>query len=101
MNQVRLRGTLATSPELRVFDSGTALARLLVTVRAAGDRPRTDVIPVTVWEPSERVSAARRGDRIGVEGSVQRRFWTTPDGRSSRVEVVGHRVTVRRSAPSD
>ena len=100
VNEVRLRGTLATAPELRTFESGSSLARLLVTVRSSGERARTDVIPVTVWDPGKRVMGARRGDRIGVEGAVQRRFWTTPDGRNSRVEVVGRRVTVRRSAAS-
>ncbi len=99
VNEVALEGRLATAPDIRTFDSGVRLARLLVTVRSEVDRPRTDVIPVTVWNPAAELGRAVRGDRVVVSGTVQRRFWTDIDGRKSRVEVVASSVEVTRAEP--
>lgn len=99
VNVVSLEGRLATAPDVRAFESGARLARLLVTVRSDVDRPRTDVIPVTVWNPEPVLSEAARGDRVTVRGTVQRRFWTDVDGRKSRVEVVASAVEVSKAAP--
>ena len=94
LNLIVLCGRLTTDPELRVFNSGTRLVRYLVTVRADYPRRRVDVIPVTQWEPSDDAvqNLPTRGTRIWVCGSIQRRFWESPDGRRSRVEVVAEQV---------
>ena len=68
-NSVVLVGRLATAPDIRSFASGTSLARLLVTVRSNNHRPRTDVLPVTVWEPDGFIRNAGRGTRVSVEGA--------------------------------
>ena len=80
-----------------VFDSGTRLLRMLVTVRAEAPRKRVDVIPVTYWDPPDELvdDPPERGRRIWVCGSVQRRFWESTDGRRSRVEVVAEQVNVK------
>ena len=93
-NVVSLIGQLATAPDVRTFSSGSIVARLLVTTRIETDRPRTDVVPVTVWSPSPAVAEASRGDIVQVGGTVQRRFWTETEGRRSRVEVVADDVEV-------
>ena len=93
-NVVELVGRLATAPDIRTFASGTSLARLLVTVRTHKDRPRTDVMPVTVWDPDGSVQGAERGDGVTIGGTVQRRFWTDYTGRRSRIEVVVSSVEV-------
>jgi len=97
LNLIVLCGRLATEPELRVFDSGTRLIRYLVTVKADAPRRRVDVIPVTLWDPTdEDVSELpARGTRIWVCGSVQRRYWEAPDGRRSRIEVVAEQVNIK------
>ncbi len=97
LNLVVLCGTLATDGEIRVFDSGTRLIRYLVVVRADHPRRRTDVIPVTLWDPTDDLVSepALKGERIWVCGSVQRRYWESPDGRRSRMEVVAEQVTFR------
>lgn len=97
-NLVVLRGTLATDPENRVYGSGASMARLLVTVRTEEPRPRTDVIPVIVWEPARAVREAVRGAEVDVVGQVHRRFWTDTEGRHSRVELVA--VTVDIGEPA-
>ena len=94
-NEVILRGKLATAPEHRTFGSGASLARLLVTVRLANPG-RTDVLPVTVWEPDPELLSAVRGTPVEVNGQIHRRFWTDAEGRHSRVEVVAGSVELGR-----
>lgn len=96
LNLVVLCGRIATDPELRVFDSGTRLIRYLITVRSDAPRRRVDVVPVTLWDPTDEQvdEPGERGRRIWVCGAVQRRFWESPDGRSSRLEVVAEQVNV-------
>lgn len=97
LNLVVLAGKLVAPPELRTFDSGSRLARYLVTVRAEQPRRRVDVIPVSLWEPPEELLAAELhpGRRVWVTGTVQRRFWSAPDGRRSRLEVITDQVCLR------
>lgn len=97
LNLIVLCGRLATDPEMRVFDSGTRLVRYLITVRMDHPRKRVDVIPVTLWDPSDELVAepGEKGDRMWVCGAVQRRYWESPDGRRSRIEVVAEQVTLK------
>lgn len=97
LNLTVLCGRLATDPEIREFDSGARLIRYLVTVRVDYPRKRTDVIPVTIWDPSDELveEPGSRGERVWVCGAVQRRYWEGSDGRRSRVEVVAEQVVVR------
>lgn len=94
-NIVVLAGHLATDPELRVFPSGTRMLHLLVTVRTPQPRRRVDVVPVSWWDPPDRDPSLERGSRVWVAGAVQRRFWSTSEARSSRIEVVAHHVESR------
>jgi single-strand DNA-binding protein len=96
-NLVVLSGRLAAPPEFRVFESGVRLVRYLVTVRAEEPRHRVDVLPVTQWEPPADVLVPEPevGQRVWVVGSVQRRFWSSSEGRRSRLEVVAESVTMR------
>jgi single-stranded DNA-binding protein len=100
LNLVVLAGRIATEPDVRTFPTGATVIRYLVTVRAGEPRRRVDVIPVTLWDPdAEHVARAEdggmRGRHVWVAGSVQRRFWSGEDGRTSRIEVVAHDVKVR------
>ncbi|MGD2043794.1 MAG: single-stranded DNA-binding protein [Acidimicrobiia bacterium] len=96
LNLIVLCGRLAVEGELRTFDSGAQLIRYLVTTRVDFPRRRTDVIPVTLWDPPEDIinDPGLKGERIWVCGSVQRRYWESPDGRRSRVEVVAEQIKV-------
>ena len=99
LNLIVLCGRLSVDPEFRVFDSGARLIRYLVTVRAEAPRKRVDVVPVTLWDPPDDLVDAPgvKGERVWVCGSVQRRFWESPDGRRSRVEVVAEQVTLNEA----
>lgn len=96
LNLMVLCGRIATEPEIRVFDSGTRLIRYLITVRSEAPRKRVDVVPVTLWDPTDEQvgEPGDRGQRIWVCGSVQRRFWESSDGRRSRLEVVAEQVKI-------
>ena len=97
LNLIVLCGRLAVDSELRVFDSGARLIRYLVTVRSEYPRRRVDVLPVTLWDPPDDIvhDPGLKGESIWVCGSVQRRYWESPDGRRSRVEVVAEHVRIR------
>lgn len=99
LNLVIICGRLASPGELREFESGTRLLRLLVTVRTEEPTRRIDVVPVTLWDPEEDLVEAvkERGIRIWAAGAVQRRFWDCSEGRRSRIEIVAHQVTVHES----
>ena len=96
-NLVVLSGRLAAPPELRVFESGLRLVRYLITVCTDEPRRRVDVVPVTQWDPpkDDVVPEPEVGRRVWVAGTVQRRFWSVPDGRRSRLEIVAEQVSVR------
>ena len=97
LNLIVIAGRVAAQPELRTFESGSALMRLLITVRSSAPRRRVDVIPVSVWEPDEELlgGAISVGTGLWIAGAVQRRFWSATDGRRSRLEVVAHEVSIR------
>ncbi len=101
LNLMMLRGRLAAPPELRDFESGSQLARLLVTVRSDEPRKRIDVIPVTWWDPDREVLETEVGRRVWVTGSVQRRFWDGDAGRRSRLEIVAEQVCLHEEESVD
>lgn len=101
INLVTLSGTLAARPEVREYSSGVQLLRMLIRVRSEDPRPRLDILPVVLWEPSEELVAMAgdsrmdRGARVFVVARLERRFWQEEHGRESRVEIVATDVTVR------
>jgi single-strand DNA-binding protein len=97
LNLCVLAGRLAAPPEIRQFESGARLVRYLVTARSEEPRRRVDVIPVTLWDPSDELldTAPAPGCRLWVAGSVQRRFWSADEGRRSRLEIVADQVCPR------
>jgi len=75
-NMLVLSGTLAAPVELRRFSSGSAMMRLLLTVRTFDPRRRIGVVPVVPWDPDEALLLPPliAGDRLWVSATVQRRF---------------------------
>ena len=85
-------GTLATTPEMRVCADGTSSARYLVTTRSEGPSHRVDVVPVVHPNPGPAATRYRRGDRLWIAASVQRRFGGDEHRSRSGIEVVAHEV---------
>lgn len=97
LNLVVVSGRLAAPPEVRQFESGSRLARYLVTVRTEEPRRRVDVLPVTLWDPPDELVDADPlpGTRVWVAGAIQRRFWSGSEGRRSGIELVADQVCLR------
>lgn len=98
INMAVLAGRLATEPELKTFDSGKRMMRLLITVRSTLSSPRLDVIPVVWWDPDEDFGNGKslKGRSVWIVGSIQRRFWAeaTTVARQSRIEVIAADVVL-------
>jgi len=95
LNIVVISGRLAAAPEIRIFDGGATVVRLLVAAHTDTPRRRIDVVPVVLWDADEKATELERGDRVWVAGSVQRRFWSDDRNRRSRIEVVARHVEKR------
>lgn len=89
MNKVILIGRITKDVEARVTQSGTAVStfslavdrRLTKEQKARGDQS-ADFINCVAWGRTAEVLAqyCHKGSRIGIEGRVQVRSYTTQDG---------------------
>ncbi|WP_375482920.1 single-stranded DNA-binding protein [uncultured Jatrophihabitans sp.] len=103
-NCVFLRGRLADEPVLRELPSGDLLATFRLTVdRRPGGRVKVDSIDCvsTRVRVHRSVVAAAPGDRLEIRGSLQRRFWRSPAGPTSRYAVDVTTVRVLRPGRRD
>ncbi len=98
-NRIILVGRLTADPELRYTPNGVPV----VTFRLAVDRARprdggekqTDFINIVAWRQQAEFAAnyLNKGRLVLVEGRLQIRQWTTPEGmRRSAAEVVSFMV---------
>ena len=96
VNEVRLRGRLAVTPEPRELPSGDVVAtfRLIVdrpakAVSSSGSKVRVDTIDCAVFRADvrRRILRWQPGDVVEVEGSVRRRFFRAGGAAASRYEV--------------
>lgn len=94
INLAVISGRLATTPEVRTYDSGSRMIRFLVTVAAKRPRRRIDVIPVVLWDPDDALVEHLPGPEaeIWITGVVQRRAEDGPEGRRNNIEVVADQV---------
>lgn len=102
-NQVFLRGKLAAPPLLRDLPSGDELCSFRLTIpRPPGSRVRVDSIECSTTKVRVRSSLLRGepGDQFEVSGTLHRRFWRSPSGPASRVEVEvsSARISARRQS---
>jgi single-strand DNA-binding protein len=104
VNAVRLVGRLSAPPVELVLPSGDRMSTFRVVVgRPAGHRSqqRVDALECVSFVARVRRSALSwlPGDVVEVEGAIRRRFYRTPGGAASRVEVeVSSARRVRRAA---
>ena len=95
-NHVQLTGRLGANLSERSLPSGDALVAFHIVVDR--DRPKTatkvDAVPchVTTKTLIAKLGKFQPGDVIAIEGSLRRRFWRTPQGIGSAVEVHATRV---------
>jgi single-strand DNA-binding protein len=92
-NQVSLVGRVSADPVERELPSGDRVVSLRVVVDRPDNRRSTrkqvDVIDLSSWTKTTQRSALRLkpNDMVEAQGSLRRRFFNTPGGRTSRYEV--------------
>ena len=105
LNLVVIAGRLSMEPDVTEYASGHVLIRLLVATKQTDPIRRVDVLPVSLWDPSESkraaIEAAEIGSRVWVSGTMQRRFWSGEEGRKSRLEIIAKEVQVREQETAD
>lgn len=98
MNKVILIGRLANDPESRTTQSGitTTSFRLAVDRLPGKDGTRqADFLPVVLWRQQAEFAAQylAKGDRVGIEGSIQTRTYDAQDGSKRYVtEIIAERL---------
>ena len=97
LNLVVLSGTLVAEPDYQEYPSGARRFECLLLIRTESDRKRTDTIRVKYWDPPAKLrrKKLKRGDRLWVAGTVQRRFWAVEGGRKSQHEIVASQIVYR------
>ena len=84
-NQSVIVGELVQLPEVRDLPSGASLVSFSLTVRADGQR--TTSVPLTWFDPPDKIHRWEEGDVILAMGSVVRRFYQAGGGTGSRTDV--------------
>jgi len=108
-NKATLVGRLARDPEMREFSNGGGVCKIrLITStfwrdRESGEmkeKPEGHNVSVYVEKMARRIAdACRKGDVILVEGMIETRKWTTPEGETRYITEISVRPfqgTVRR-----
>ena len=104
VNEVRLVGRVSRPPEERRLPSGDAFWTFRVVVPREGSgqaRAQVDALECAAWSGRARRSVAtwRADDVVEVTGAIRRRFFATPTGAASRVEVeMASGRVIRRAA---
>lgn len=86
-NHVELEGRVSRPPERRELPSGDTI--WVVRVVVPRDDAGVDWVDCSVWAPRLHRAVARwgEGDTVQVSGALRRRFYRTPAGPTSLVEV--------------
>ena len=109
-NLVVLTGRLTADPELKTTQSGISVTSFSIAVDRryrAGEEKQTDFINIVAWRQQAEFVAKyfKKGNMIGIEGSIQTRKYTDKNGNNrTAFEVVANNVqfveSKRDSAPS-
>lgn len=98
MNQVCLIGRAGKDPELRYFDNGGCKGEISLAIPrylGEGKEPATDWIRITAWGKTAEVLGeyVRKGDRVGVTGSLKYEEWTDQSGnKRNQLKVAADRI---------
>lgn len=97
-NLVVLTGRLTVDPELKTTPNGISVCTFGVAVDRAykkGEEKQTDFINIVAWrERAEFISKYfKKGNMIGIEGSIQTRKFTDKNGNNrTAFEIVANNV---------
>lgn len=109
LNKVMLIGFVGRDPELRYTPAGKPVATFSLAVPRTWETPEgvahtsTEWFAVVAWRRLAEVShASLHKDRhVYVEGSLQTRSWTDPDGRRQQcVEILATEIVALDADPA-
>lgn len=82
INSFTFSGNLGRDPELRFFESGTAVATISVAITPRKSDDPTIWMPVKIWGKQAQVAGdfLRKGSKVGITGVLQQEEW---DDRST------------------
>lgn len=98
INSVILTGRFTADPELKTTASGISVTSFRVAVnrpKRKDEEQQTDFITVVAWRQTAELITKhfRKGNLIGIEGSIQTRKYEDKDGNRRTVfEVVADRI---------
>lgn len=86
-NLVVLTGRLTSDPELKTTQSGVSVVSFCIAVQRqykSGEEPITDFINIVAWRHTAEFIGKyfKKGNMIGIEGSIQTRKYTDKDGNN-------------------
>ena len=93
-NLVVLTGRLTADPELKTTNTGISVTSFSIAVNRryrAGEETQTDFINIVAWRQTAEFITKyfKKGNMIGIEGSIQTRKYTDKNGNNRIVfEVV-------------
>lgn len=86
-NLVVLTGRLTSDPEVKTTQSNVSVTSFCIAVQRqykSGEEPITDFINIVAWRNTAEFVAKyfKKGNMIGIEGSIQTRKYTDKDGNN-------------------
>lgn len=86
-NLVVLTGRLTSDPEVKTTQSNVSVTSFCIAVQRqykSGEEPITDFINIVAWRNTAEFVAKyfKKGNMIGIEGSIQTRKYTDRDGNN-------------------
>lgn len=86
MNKIQITGRSTTDVELKTTESGISVCSFTLAVKRPRAKDATDFINCTAWRQSAEYLSkyARKGDLVGVSGSLQSREYTDKDGNKRK-----------------
>lgn len=97
-NTVILTGRMTADPELKTTQSGISVTSFSIAVDRpykSGEEKQTDFIGIVAWRKTAEFVTRyfKKGDMIGIEGSIQTRKYTDRDGNNrTAFEVVASNI---------
>ena len=102
-NLVVLTGRLTADPELKTTQRGVSVTSFSIAVQRrckSDEEPQTDFINIVAWRQNAEFVAKyfKKGNMIGIEGSIQTRKYTDKNGNNKVVfEVIANNVQFAES----
>ena len=96
INSITITGRAGRDPEVRYFESGSAVANLRLAVdqfgtdQASGQKKEALWIDVKIWGKSAQVAAdyVRKGSMVGITGRLEQETWTDRNSGQERSKLI-------------